>query len=92
MSLRWRGEPIRRTGLPSVSPAAWILVLRPPRERATKALGIRPLFPDGRRLPADAPALDHQPFQIGFARKCGKDRVQHPHLDLAIVWRRFTVS
>jgi len=23
---------------------------------ATKALGIRPLFPDGRRLPADAPA------------------------------------
>jgi hypothetical protein len=29
--------------------------------------------------------VDHQPFQIGFARQRGKDGVQHPHLDPAIV-------
>ena len=55
MSLRWPGEPIRRTGLPSASPAARILVLRPPRERP-RPWASAPLFPGERRPPADAPA------------------------------------
>src|SRR5580693_5115286 len=55
MSLRWPGEPIRRTGFPSASPAAWILVLKPPRERP-RPWAFAPLFAGQRRQPADAPA------------------------------------
>src|SRR6202020_1936786 len=55
MSLRWPGEPIRRTGFPSASPAAWILVLKPPRERP-RPWAFAPLFAGKRRQPADAPA------------------------------------
>jgi hypothetical protein len=29
--------------------------------------------------------IDHQPFQIGFARQRGEDGVQNAHLDPAII-------
>ncbi len=45
MSLRWPGEPIRRTGLPSV--ASGVDFGAQAATGATKALGIRPLFPTG---------------------------------------------
>jgi hypothetical protein len=55
MSLRCPGDPIRRTGFPSASPAAWILVLRPPRERP-RPWASGPLFAGECRRRADAPA------------------------------------
>jgi hypothetical protein len=88
MSLRCPGDPIRRTGLPSASLAAWILVLKPPRDRP-RPWASAPLFfaaSAGSLLmrPHDG-GIDHQPFQIGLARQGGEDLVQNAHLDPAIV-------
>src|SRR5258708_967274 len=55
MSLRCPGVPIRRSGLPSASAAAWILVLSPPRDRP-RPWASAPLFPCARQRHADAPA------------------------------------
>src|SRR5271165_2872444 len=52
MSLSCPGEPIRRTGLPSASPAAWILVLKPPRDRP-RPWASAPLFAGLRQPRAD---------------------------------------
>jgi hypothetical protein len=74
MSLRCPGEPIRRTGLPSASPAAWILVLKPPRDRP-RPWACAPFLPAraGRLLVrSNDRRVDHQPFQIGLARQAAR--------------------
>src|SRR6476660_1096015 len=55
MSLRCPGVPIKRIGLPRPSPAAWILVLRPHRDRP-RPWASAPLLPCGRQRRVDAPA------------------------------------
>src|SRR4029077_8886582 len=87
MSLRCPGEPIRRTGLPSASPAAWILVLRPPRDRPRPwAFGpFLPLCAGGVLMRPNDGRIDHQPLQIGFARHGRENLVQNAQLDPAVI-------
>src|SRR6516164_3154428 len=87
MSLRCPGEPIRRTGLPRASPATWILVLKPPRDRP-RPWACAPLFAGWRRLHADAlerwwsrsSATPDRP-----RAKAQRGPVQHAPFDPAIV-------
>ena len=87
-SLRCPGEPIRHTGLPNASPAAWIFVFTPPRERPRPWASAPPLFrraPDGVLMGAHDGKIDHQPFQVGFTRQRHQHVVQNTHFDPAII-------
>jgi hypothetical protein len=67
--------------LPSASPAAWILVLRPPRERP-RHWASAPLFPASAGsllMPPHDGGIDHQRFQIlscGEARYASQNEAQ----------------
>jgi hypothetical protein len=87
MSLRCPGEPIRRTELPSASPAAWILVSGP-RENGQGPGHSAPFLPacaGGVVMRPNDGQIDHQPLQIGFARQGGENLVQNAHLDPAVI-------
>ena len=87
MSLRCPGEPISRTGLPSASPAAWIFVLSR-RETGPGPGHPAPFFParaGGVLMRSHDGRVDHQPFQIGFARQNREHVVENAHLDPAII-------
>jgi hypothetical protein len=62
-------------------------VLKPPRERP-RPWAFAPFFAAGAggllMRPHDG-GIDHQPFQIGFARKRGEDAIENAHLDPAII-------
>ena len=71
---------IRRTGRPSASLAAWIFVLSPPRDRP-RPWASGPLFlarASGVLMCSHNCAVDHQPFQIGFARQNSQHRRARP--------------
>jgi hypothetical protein len=85
--LRCPGDPIRRIRVPSASPAAGILVLRPPRERPRPwaAAPFLPASVGGVLMSLQDGRFDHQPFKICLARQRGEDLVQNAHLDPAVV-------
>jgi hypothetical protein len=73
--------------LPSASVAAWILVLKPPREWP------RPwaCAPFGQACPGCVlagvhnGAVEEKPFQVGLAGQGGQDAIQRPAFDPAVV-------
>ncbi len=78
---------MRRTGSPSASPATWIFVLSPPRDRP-RPWAFAPLYragTGGMLMSADDGRVDHQPFQIGFACQNGKHVVENPPFYPAVV-------